>query len=76
MEIAAVGEDYKFLKENEELVKQVLIVSELCVDEDETAKELKVEVAHADGQKCERCWKYDVHTEDGLCPRCKEVLGK
>ena len=26
--------------------------------------------------KCERCWMYNDHLEDGLCPRCKEVLGK
>ena len=40
------------------------------------AKDLGVKVEHATGEKCERCWMYNDHIEDGLCPRCKEVLEK
>ena len=37
---------------------------------------LGVEVAHADGVKCPRCWKYSTDAaEDGLCKRCASVLG-
>jgi hypothetical protein len=37
--------------------------------------ELAVNVAAAEGKKCERCWKFHVHTnEDGLCPRCAAVV--
>ncbi|WP_417070747.1 isoleucine--tRNA ligase [Gemmiger sp.] len=36
---------------------------------------LGVSAAHAVGNKCLRCWKYDTSVgEDGLCPRCAKVL--
>ena len=36
---------------------------------------LGVSVAHAAGNKCLRCWKYETTVgEDGLCPRCAKVL--
>ena len=76
--IYAEGEEYKFLKENEELIKLVLIVSGLEIQENNRKQEEKlgVKVEHATGEKCERCWMYNDHLEDGLCPRCKEVLDK
>ena len=76
--IYAEGEEYKFLKENEELIKLVLIVSGLEIQENNRKQEEKlgVKVEHATGEKCERCWMYNDHLEDGLCPRCKEVLEK
>ena len=76
--IYAEGEEYKFLKENEELIKLVLIVSGLEIQENNRKQEEKlgVKVEHATGEKCERCWMYNDHIEDGLCPRCKEVLEK
>ncbi len=76
--IYAEKEEYKFLKENESLIKLVLIVSGLTIEENKRKEEISlgVKVAHADGEKCERCWMYDEHTEDGLCKRCKNVLGK
>ena len=76
--IYAEGEEYKFLKENEELIKLVLIVSGLEIQENNRKQEEKlgVKVEHATGEKCERCWMYNDHLENGLCPRCKEVLEK
>ncbi len=36
---------------------------------------LAVSAAHAAGNKCLRCWKYETTVgEDGLCPRCAKVL--
>ena len=36
---------------------------------------LGVSAAHAAGNKCPRCWKYETTVgEDGLCPRCAKVL--
>ena len=36
---------------------------------------LGVSAAHAAGNKCLRCWKYETTVgEDGLCPRCAKVL--
>ena len=74
--IYAEATEYKFLKSNEELLKTVLIVSGLKIEENNRKLEVKlgVKVEHADGEKCDRCWMYDEHTEDGLCPRCKKVL--
>ncbi len=76
--IYAEGEEYKFLKGNEELIKLVLIVSGLEIQENNRKQEEKlgVKVEHATGEKCERCWMYNDHLEDGLCPRCKDVLEK
>ena len=45
----------------------------------ETASGIGVKVETADGEKCDRCWKYSADaTKDGdscLCPRCKAVIG-
>ena len=36
---------------------------------------LGVSAAHAAGNKCLRCWKYETTVgDDGLCPRCAKVL--
>ncbi len=36
---------------------------------------LTVAVSPAQGEKCQRCWKFDAHVDaDGLCPRCRKVL--
>lgn len=78
----------EFLVENRELLELAVIVSELKVaslGEDfvqgEELERLFIKVTHADGEKCERCWKYT--TEIGkdeehstLCPRCATVLKK
>ena len=81
--------DYAFMKDNEVLLKDVLMVSQLQLVEDKRTKDVldgttinrdnlekgfKVDVEHAKGEKCERCWKYEEHLEDGLCERCKNVL--
>ena len=37
---------------------------------------LGVEAGHAAGAKCLRCWKFTPDVgENGLCPRCANVLG-
>ena len=55
-----------------QLVADLFIVSKVTVT---VGAELAVNVAAAEGKKCERCWKFHVHTnEDGLCPRCAAVV--
>lgn len=76
-----------FLAENRDRLELALIVSNVeIVDscdetfvEGEELKDLYIKVVHAEGEKCERCWKYS--TEVGvdaehptLCPRCTSVL--
>lgn len=85
--ITAGTEDYKFLKENEKIIRDVLIVSQLKLVENKSAKSVlknadknnaegnfEIKVEHAKGKKCDRCWQYFEHLEDGLCERCKNVL--
>ena len=73
--ISAEGEEYKFLNDNKELLKDVFIVSGLNLVEG--TSEIKVQVA--EGEKCERCWKYDVTVGQDkenptICHRCSEAL--
>lgn len=77
----------KFLKDNKEVLEEVFIVSQLVIVDKkddsfvkgEEQEALFVKVEHADGEKCERCWKYS--TELGtnpehptVCPRCTSAL--
>ena len=69
-------------------LKELLIVSECLIAEDDTADAdavtasgsynpgLTVSVKEAEGTKCPRCWMHskDADPETGLCPRCKGVL--
>ena len=69
-------------------LKELLIVSECLVADDDQADEaavtasgsynpgLTVSVKEAEGTKCPRCWMHsvDADPETGLCPRCKSVL--
>ena len=71
--IRANQEEYKFLKDNEQLVKEVLIVSGLKLVAKDNLEEIEVTVEHATGEKCERCWQYHDHLENGLCHRCATV---
>ncbi len=43
-----------------------------------SASHIKVEINLAVGDKCERCWKIlpEVSANDGICKRCKEVVGE
>lgn len=83
------AEIQKFLVENREKLELALIVSEVEVAEniDETftkgeeVTDLYIKVLHAEGEKCERCWKYSKEIgkdpeHPTLCPRCASVLKK
>ena len=83
------AEIQKFLVENREKLELALIVSEIEIVEniDETftkgeeATDLYIKVLHAEGEKCERCWKYSKELgkdpeHPTLCPRCASVLKK
>ncbi|MGX6590806.1 isoleucine--tRNA ligase [Cetobacterium ceti] len=76
-----------FLMENSRLLSDVLMVSQLEIvgqkdesfirGEEETIAYFKV--SHADGEKCERCWKYSTELGSNpehptTCPRCAGVL--
>ena len=66
---------YEFLKENQDLLMTVFIVSGLEVTQG--TYDIKVEVA--DGEKCERCWMYSTTVGEDkenptICHRCSENL--
>ena len=73
--ISAERAEYDFLKENEELLMTVFIVSGLDIVQG--TSDIKVEVA--DGEKCERCWMYSTTVGEDkenptICHRCSENL--
>lgn len=79
--IYAEGEQYKFLKENIDLLRTVFIISDLEILENERKDEIKlgVKVEQAPGEKCERCWMYSTTVGEDkenptICHRCSEAL--
>ncbi|MCI9178195.1 MAG: isoleucine--tRNA ligase [Clostridia bacterium] len=76
--LTANGKEYEFLKENRELLETVFIVSDLQIEES-TEKKLDIKVEVAQGEKCERCWKYDKTVgqdkeHSSLCHKCSTVI--
>jgi isoleucyl-tRNA synthetase len=55
--IRASGDALELLKGYEEQLPAIFIVSQVALERGD-ADELKIEVAHADGAKCERCWNW------------------
>lgn len=74
----------EFLEKNSKTLEVSFIVSEveiMAIQEEnfvagEECKEVLVKVLHADGEKCDRCWKYstDLEEHSHICPRCSSVL--
>ena len=72
---------YKFIKENQELLQTVFIISDLEVEENQRANEEKlgVKIKQAEGEKCERCWMYSKTVGEDkenptICHKCSEAL--
>ncbi|MBR6524215.1 MAG: isoleucine--tRNA ligase [Clostridia bacterium] len=85
VEIFAEGKAYEFLKENEELLKTILIVSAVKVTEGEggdfkgESYKASYKVSAAEGEKCERCWMFSQTVGSDkdhptLCSRCAQVI--
>ena len=75
--IYANANDYEFLKNNQELLMTVFIISDLQLEKSD--EEMKVEVEQAEGQKCERCWMYSKtvgQDKDNptICNRCSQAI--
>ena len=73
-------EDKKLLTDNfADKINQWLIVSKVSFVEEELTKynEVEVKIEKTPGVVCPRCWNItESSDEEGLCDRCKEVLGK
>ena len=78
------NDEYKFIFDKEaNEIADIFIVSQVeRVSEEANNSEIEgisIYIEKADGEKCERCWKYDtkvgqdpIHTD--VCPRCAAVL--
>ncbi len=67
---------HSFLEQTRELWPEILIVSQVEIKNG--TELLTVDVTHASGTKCARCWQWkeDVgtHAHSDVCGRCEEVL--
>ncbi|TDT71390.1 isoleucyl-tRNA synthetase [Hypnocyclicus thermotrophus] len=80
--------EYKeFLEKVYPMLEEIFIVSKVTLEdiidknENSEIEGLFINIKHADGEKCERCWKFSTelgtHKEHpNICPRCTEVLTK
>jgi isoleucyl-tRNA synthetase len=71
---------YQFLQPFEKELRSIFIVSSVTLHLGDE-KEVAVEILRAEGQKCERCWNYDItvgqHPEhQTVCQRCVEAIQK
>ncbi|MDP2971441.1 MAG: class I tRNA ligase family protein, partial [Deltaproteobacteria bacterium] len=73
--------EYQFLKPYEKELKSIFIVSSVTLRPVESREEkgVRAEVLRADGEKCDRCWNYDVNVGKDpehpiACGRCVEAL--
>lgn len=73
---------YPVLERHKDELRYLFIVSQVTLERAASGNGtggLTVEVAKADGKKCERCWNYSVHVGENpdyptVCERCAPVL--
>jgi isoleucyl-tRNA synthetase len=70
---------FSFLECYEKDLKSIFIVSSVTLHQTKDQKEVRAVVSRAEGEKCERCWNYDVsvghHPEhQAICQRCVEAI--
>jgi isoleucyl-tRNA synthetase len=71
---------YDVLRQYEDELKRIFIVSQVALSTGDDVKEVRVEVTKAEGEKCGRCWVYDtsvgLHPEHPtICQRCIQTIG-
>ena len=74
--------DSDVLKANENELANIFITSQAYIVEDKPEDVLNeyaeegytVWVTKAEGEKCERCWKYRKLNSDGICEECKQAI--
>ncbi len=74
--VHAEGEYSRVLSDLSDYLHQLFIVSGVTLVDEELPMMSKVgvKVVKSEGEKCERCWNYVDKTENGLCPRCQNIL--
>ena len=76
------AEDAEVLKENEDELCNIFITSQAYVTSEKPSEYLNeykedgytVWVCKAEGQKCERCWKYRKLNSEGICEECAQAI--
>jgi len=87
LDLRASGKTLELLKNYSAWLPQIFIVSQVNVASANgsagAATNLveRIEVLHADGKKCERCWNYSVHVGESreyptLCERCLRAMAE
>lgn len=91
VKLYADGEVLDFLKQVQDMLPNIFIVSKVTIEDEvnapgtafasDSVDTLKVQVAAAPGQKCERCWIYSEEIgsdpkHPDLCPRCAAVMNE
>ena len=71
---------YNTLNEFKDELNVIFIVSQAeLIKSGDQIDGMQIDVAVADGEKCDRCWMHSVngtHTEDGfICERCEKIIG-
>mgnify|MGYP000841522469 CR=1 FL=1 len=84
MTLCAAGELHDFLQSVESQLPEIFITSAVALSDGEgdftgEVEGLSVSVSKADGEKCERCWKYSATigshaAHPTLCARCASVV--
>jgi len=77
--LTAGGDLFRLLQAAETELPMLCIVSQVSLRHSGDGP-LTVEVAHASGDKCPRCWRFvpvlSGSGEDAVCPRCANALGR
>jgi len=88
LQVHAGGKTLDLLKTYASLLPQLLIVSQVSIgsansvpSETGTGLVAEIEVDHADGKKCERCWNYSTHVGEStdyptICERCLAAIAE
>ena len=86
VELFANGETLDFLKENESVLPEILIVSSVKITDGDGGDfhgdmSVGVTVRKAGGEKCERCWSYSNTVGSNaehptLCARCAKIISE
>jgi len=72
------GHEFQIAQVHQEDLRELINVSQLSLNEGES-EELEITVSNADGEKCERCWRWEPsvgsHNDHvTLCSRCVEAV--
>jgi isoleucyl-tRNA synthetase len=75
--LSASGDDARLLDQYRDDLPMLFIVSQVDLDIGATTgpPRLEIDVARADGERCDRCWRYvPARSAEGICGRCQEAL--